>query len=136
MERGRGATSRTRSNASPTVYPDILDATSSTGLERLQAFAAQQHPDPQMSKPRPRVGELPDPQPQRGLIPCPTAAIPGRSTELGQPTGPRTADLERPLNPSGQLSTARGPQAFFRSASASMCLSTVRSATKRFNRAF
>src|SRR5713101_1619153 len=89
MERGRGATSRTRSNASPTVYPDILDATSSTGLERLQAFAAQQHPDPQMSKPRPRVGELPDPQPQRGLIPRPTAAIPGRSTELRQPTGPR-----------------------------------------------
>ena len=86
------------------------------------AFAAQQHPDPQMSKPRPRVGELPDPQPQRGLIPRPTAAIPGRSTELRQPTGPRTADLERPLKPSSQLPTARGPQAFFRSASASMCL--------------
>src|SRR5262245_58283646 len=100
------------------------------------AFAAQQHPDPQMSEPRPRVGELPDPQPQRGLIPRPTAAIPGRPTELRQPTGPRTADLERPLKPSDQLSTARGPQAFFRSASASMCLSSVRSATSRFSRLF
>src|SRR5258705_12935449 len=52
------------------------------------AFAAQQHPDAQMSTPRPRVGEL---------VPRPTAAIPGRSTELRQPTGPRTADLERHL---------------------------------------
>jgi len=85
-----------------------------------------------VSKPRPRVGELPNPQPQRGLVPRPTAAIPGRSTELRQRTGPRTADLERHLKPPGQLPTARGPQAFFRSASASMCLSSVRSATKRF----
>jgi hypothetical protein len=45
-----------------------------------------------MSKPRPRVGELPNPQPQRRLVPRPTAAIPGRSTQLRQPTGPRTAE--------------------------------------------
>jgi len=99
------------------------------------AFAAQQHPDTQMSKPRPRVGELSNPQPQRGLIPRPTAAIPGRSSELRQPTGLRTADLERALEPPGQLPAPCGPQTFFRSASASMCLSSVRSVTKRFNRA-
>src|SRR5260370_26552481 len=36
MGGGRDVSSRIRSNASPTVYPDILDATSSTGLERLR----------------------------------------------------------------------------------------------------
>jgi len=29
------------------------------------AFAAEQHPDAQMSEPRPRVGELANPQPKR-----------------------------------------------------------------------
>jgi hypothetical protein len=48
------------------------------------------------------------------IIPRSTPPIPRRSTELGQPAGPRAADLERRLKPSGQLSTARGPQAFER----------------------
>src|SRR5712691_10422368 len=81
------------------------------------SLPSQQHPDAQMSEPRPRVGELTNPQPERGLVPSPTSTIPGRPTELRQPTGPRTTDLERPLKPPGQLPTARGPHAFFRSAS-------------------
>ena len=100
------------------------------------AFAAQQHPNPLIPKPWPRVGQIANPQPQRRSDPWPTRSIPRRSTELRQPTGPRTADLEGALKPAGQLPAACGPQAFFRSASDSMCLSSERSATRRFSRAF
>ena len=38
--------------------------------------------------------------------------IPRRPTELRQPTGPRTTDLERHLKPSGELPTARASGVF------------------------
>src|SRR5215469_17289706 len=94
------------------------------------SLPAQQDPDSEVPKPRPRMGQLPDPESERGLIPRSTPPIPRRSTELGQSAGPRAADLERHVKPSGQLPTTHGPQAFFRSASDSMCLSSVRSATR------
>ncbi len=100
------------------------------------SLPTQQHPDAEVPKPRPRVGQLPDPKAERGLILCSTSPIPRRSTELCQPVGPRAVDLERRLKPSSQLPAARGPHAFFRKASDSMCLSSVRSATRRFNGAF
>ena len=65
-----------------------------------------------------------------------TAAIPRRATELRQMTGPHAADGEGRLHPGGQLAALCGPQTFFRSASDSMCLSSVRSATRRFSRRF
>jgi hypothetical protein len=92
-------------------------------------LAAPQHPKPQVPEPRPRVRELANAQPQRGLLAGATAAIPRRATELREPTGTRVADLERHLEPPGDLPTARGPQMFFRSASDNICLSRVRSAT-------
>src|SRR5206468_7842999 len=100
------------------------------------AFTTQQHPDAQTPEPWARVGDLANSYPQRGLIPRSTAPIPRGPTEPRQPTGPHAADLERSLKPSGQLPTARGRHAFFRSASDNMCLSSVRSATRRFSRAF
>ena len=75
-------------------------------------------------------------QPQGGLILGLTLPIPRRATKLGEPTGPRTAHLKRPVKPLGQFPAAGGPQTFFRSASDSMCLSSERSATSRFNRLF
>src|SRR5882724_4222466 len=204
MERGAVDPVRTRSSAAPTVRPDMLAATSSTGLWRLPLIdhsqnpkrsaigqcvmhevhapalagpgrhrrraavqghvlasadphahlepveviepahaltvdrpaLAAQHPDPEIAEARPRVGEVPDPQPQCGLIARLTWPIPGRPTELGQPTDPPAAGPKGALKPRRQLLATSEPQAFFRSASASMCLSSVRSATRRFWRRF
>src|SRR5215471_8954903 len=126
--------------APPDAHPELQPVEPIEPADALAIHApslpAQQDPDSEVPKPRPRMGQLPDPEPERGLIPCSTPSIPRRSTELGQPTGPRAAELEPHLKPSGQLATAHGPQAFFRSASDSICLSSVRSATSRFNRAF
>jgi hypothetical protein len=48
----------------------------------LPPLAAQEHPDPQVPEPRPRMGELANPQPQGGLIPRPALPIPGGATEV------------------------------------------------------
>src|SRR5215470_9728991 len=56
-------------------------------------LTAQQHPDAQVAKARPRLRELANPGSQGRLIPRPASAIPRRPTELRQPTGPRTTDL-------------------------------------------
>ena len=82
------------------------------------------------------MSQIPDAQPERRLIFGPTSPIPGGASELGEPTGPRTTHLKRPVKPLGQFPAAGGPQTFFRRASDSMCLSSVRSATNRFSRAF
>jgi len=100
------------------------------------AFASQQHPDPQIAEPRPCVSQIADARPQGRLILGATLLIPGGSSNLGQPTGLRTAHRESAPKPVGQLSAMGGPQTFFRRASDSMCLSSERSATSRFNRLF
>lgn|GEM_PF-1657319 len=73
------------------------------------AFPTQQHPDPQRPKPRARMGQIANAQPQRGLIFRAAASIPGGSAELRQPTGPQATDLKRLVKPGGQFSTACGP---------------------------
>src|SRR5215467_10966335 len=124
--------------APPDAHPELQPVEPIEPADALAIHApslpAQHDPDSEVPKPRPRMGQLPDPKPERGLIPRPASAIPRRPTELRQPTGPRTTDLERHLKRSGELPTARGPQAFFRSASATMCLSSVSSATFFLNR--
>src|SRR5512147_483749 len=100
------------------------------------AFAPQQHPDPQVAEPGSGVGQIANAEPETGLILRPTSSIPGGSTELRQPAGPRTPHLERGLKPLSQFPAADGPQTFFRRASDSMCLSSERSATSRFKRLF
>ena len=72
-------------------------------------LASQQHPDPQKAKPRPRVCELADAQPQRPLIAGVALAIPRRATELRQLTGPQHADAVGGQKPRGQLTSADGP---------------------------
>src|SRR5215813_12076705 len=107
--------------APPDAHPELQPVEPIEPADALAIHApslpAQHDPDSEVPKPRLRMGQLPDPKPERGLIPRSTPPIPRRSTELRQPTGPRTADLERPRQPPGQLPTARGRQAFFRSAS-------------------
>lgn len=99
-------------------------------------FAAEQHPDSQVPEPRPGMGQIPNAQSQGRLVFGPTLPIPGCPPKLGQPTGPRTTHRERPVKPLGQFPATGGPQTFFRRASESMCLSSERSATSRFNRRF
>ena len=78
------------------------------------AFPTQQHPDPQIPKPGPGMSPIANAHPQRELILRAAAAIPGGATELGQPTGPRTTHLRRPVEPWGQFPAASGPQTFSR----------------------
>ncbi len=75
-------------------------------------------------------------EPEGCLILRPTLPIPRGPSKLSQPTGPRTTHPKRSMKPLGQFPAAGGPQTFFRSASVSMCLSSDRSATSRFNRLF
>jgi hypothetical protein len=73
------------------------------------AFATQQHPDPQIPKPRARMGEIANPYPQRHVIRSPTPSISGRPTELRQAASPRAPHRKRRLQPLGPLAAAGGP---------------------------
>ncbi len=73
------------------------------------AFTPQEHPNAQISKPGSRVSEIANPYPECRLILGPTPSIPGRSTELGQPAGPRTPYLKHRLKPLGEFPAAGGP---------------------------
>lgn len=55
------------------------------------------------------MGQIANAEPESRLILRPTAAIPGRSTELCQPAGPRTPHLKRRLKPLSEFSAADGP---------------------------
>ena len=126
--------------ASPHAHPQLepLQAIPATNPFPVDcpAFSLQKDPDSQIAESRAGMREIPNAQPQRGLILRLTLPIPGGPTKLGQPTGPRTTHLKRPMKPLGQFPAAGGPQTFFRKASDNMCLSRERSATSRFNRLF
>ena len=73
------------------------------------ALSPQQHPDPQVAKPRSGMGQIPNAEPEGRLIFRPAPPIPGGPTELSQTTGPRTTHLKRPVKPLGQFPAAGGP---------------------------
>src|SRR5580658_342864 len=100
------------------------------------ALTTEHHVDTQVPEAGPRMCDLPDPQAQRRLISRLALAIPSSVRELGEPN--RLAHTQRVTlpNPLGQRATARWPQSFFRTTSPRMCLSRVRSATRRLRRAF
>lgn len=52
------------------------------------------------------IGQIAKAQPQGCLILVPTPAIPDRSTELGEPTGPWATALEGGVNPTSPFATA------------------------------
>src|SRR6516165_593457 len=99
-------------------------------------LSTEHHVDAQVPKARSRMGDLPDPQAQRRLISGLALAIPTTVRELRE--SDRLAYTHRVTlpYPLGQRTTARWPQSFFRTTSPRMCLSSVRSATRRFRRAF
>src|SRR5262245_22324502 len=114
MERSRGAPSRTRSNAWPTVYlatpPPVTGLSDSTDRPQPESESGDRRPghharspcsnvpgDPWARRRAPVQGDVlvpPDADPERRLIARSTSPIPRCSTELSQPTGPRAADLE------------------------------------------
>ena len=69
----------------------------------------EQYPDPQVAKPRPRMRQIADAEPEGRLILHSTLSIPRGPSELGQATGPRTTHLKRPVKPLGQFPAAGGP---------------------------
>jgi hypothetical protein len=75
----------------------------------LPAFPTQEHPYAQIPKPRARMGQIANADPQRGLILRAAASIPRRPPQLRQAAGPQATDLKRPLKPGGQFSAACGP---------------------------
>lgn len=100
------------------------------------ALTPEQHPDAQIPKPRARMGEITNAEPETRLILGSTPSTPGCSTELCRPTGLQATGLEGVLKPTSQFSAAGGPQTVFRSSYDSLGLSSERSATSRFNRLF
>ena len=69
----------------------------------------EQHPDPQVAKPRPRTRQIANTELEGRLIFGATCSIPRGPSELGESTGPRTAHLKRPVKPLGQFPAAGGP---------------------------
>jgi len=76
-------------------------------------FPPQQDPDSQIAESGAGMREITNAQPQRGLILRLTLPIPGGPTKLGQPTGPRTTHLERPVKPLRQFPGAGRASDFF-----------------------
>ena len=97
-------------------------------------FPPQEDPDSPVPEPGTGMRPISNAQSQGGLILRLTLPRPRRATNLGQATGPRTTHRETGWKPLGQCSTPGGPQTFFRKASDSLCVSSERSATSRFNR--
>lgn len=69
----------------------------------------EQHPDPQVAKPRPSMRQIANAEPEGRLILRAAPSVPGGSTKLRQAAGPRTAHLKRPVKPLGQFPAAGGP---------------------------
>ena len=120
----------------PQLQPFQAVETTHSFLIHGPSFSSEQHPDPRVAKARTGVSELAYPQLPRSLVTGRAASIPCRPAELSEVAGPLHLDAVGRLKPGGQLAPARGPQTFFLNASASMCLSSVRSATNRFSRLF
>ena len=118
------ALSRTgRDRGWATMECDVLAAPELQALQSIEpsytrsihepAFSPQQHPDPQIPKPGPGMGEIANAELEARLILCPTLSIPSGATELRQPAGPCTLHLERGLKPLGQFPAEDGPKTFF-----------------------
>lgn len=96
----------------------------------------QHHVDPQVAEARPCLSDLPYPVAQGGLIPCLALAVPRATRERRQIAGTGYRHAEATVDPAGYLPPLGRLQSFFRTTSPRMCLSSVRSATSRFRRAF
>src|ERR1700752_2033866 len=93
--------------SAPDAHPQLppVEAVQATDalLIHHPALPTQQQPDAQEPESRPDVCKLADPHAQRGLVLRLTAAIPRRTTELRQMTGPHAADGEGHVDPARQL---------------------------------
>lgn len=126
MRRGRNPCSSAR--LAPSVWPSARDAAPcACAAARACATAA---PEPVSSSyalvvyPQAVAAQQqPVPHSQRGLVRRAAPAVRCRATERRRPKGPNANDTEGCQEPSGQLTTARGPQALFRSATDSSSLS-------------
>src|SRR5208282_4204025 len=92
--------------------------------------------DTHVTESRPRVRNLLDPQTKCRLVSCRLLGVPTAMGELRKRDSFAHTHRVALSNPLGQRATARWPQSFFRTTSPKMCLSSVSSATNRFNRAF
>src|SRR5579864_3245437 len=110
--------------------------TMDTLLVHQPALTTEHHVDTQVPEARSGMCDLPDPQAQCRLISGFALAIPTSVRELGEPNRLTHTHRVTLPNPLGQRATARWPQSFFRTTSPRMCLSRVRSATRRLRRAF
>ena len=115
--RGRG-TAMQRDMLAPTDPHSQLQSVEAielphTFLIHASALSSQQHPGAIETESRSRVRELVKSTPQRSLVVSGRSAIPRRSAELRQVTGPHAADRKGALHPRGQLAALCGPQTFF-----------------------
>lgn len=92
-------------------------------------LASQQDNDAVVPEAWPRLGELPNAQAERPLVFCLARPIPRRQT-----TRPHATHRKRGRQPRRSRAPPRRRQTFVRSASASICLSSVKSATTGFSR--
>src|SRR5262249_48302297 len=100
------------------------------------SIPSQQHMDAPITVPRASLCELTHSHPESLLTWPATSVGLQRTRDPYQPTRSCDARSESGPNPLDELAFTRRPQIFFRTISARMCLSSERSATRRFNFAF
>lgn len=124
------------SHAQP--YLQSLESVETAQLLQMHApsLPAQQDENTRVAEARLRLGQLPNTKTEGRLIARAAPPIPRGPTEAGQSTGPYATDPKAILEPlrCGASTGRRHPLS--RSASASTCLSSLRSATRRFSRLF
>ncbi len=102
----------------------------------MPPLPTQQDRQPLIAITRTTHGEVPQQQPKRSWIRPKAAVSVGTPTPLSHLACPSLAGPELLLQMPHFDPSLRGPQSFFRSTSWSICLSSVRSATRDFSRRF
>ena len=100
------------------------------------ALSLQHHVNALIAEAGPTGRYVPNPHSQLRVIPASTRPVPRRPGQPCQQTRSNHGDLVLRANPARELPPSCRLQSFFRTTSERMFLSSVRSATKRFRRAF
>src|SRR5262249_32329828 len=101
-----------------------------------KALTPEQHVEPSVAEATPFAGQGPEAIARRGPLLPPGTGATGRAPEPHEGAGPTLAQFELGLNRPHRGPLRHGRQIFFPTSSLRAWLSSVRSATKRFSRAF
>lgn len=105
-------------------------------MVNLPSFTLEQYVESPIAEGNTACSQFPQSQAKRELWICHASMTMCRARPVEHPKGPPFACPVQCLHLSDEFAAKGRPQSFFESTSWSICLSSVRSATRRFNRRF